>query len=255
MTESSFCPATRGGDGLGALIGKKLFVAGGGSGMGAAIARLAAARGAHVALAGRSRAKLDGVAATLRDKAIATHAIDLSDQDAVTGAVAAEGPFDHIVTTAGDLTFKPLVDLSEDEINRMLASRFWGPVNIARAAATHLVATGSLIFVSGLAGYRPSAGSAVVGALNLALESLAMGLALELRPRRVNVISPGVIDTPLWSGMGKAERKAFHDRVAAELPAGRIGTVEDIAHAAISLMENGFMTGSVVHVDGGGRIA
>lgn len=255
MTTALASPATRGGDGLGALIGAKVFIAGGGSGMGAVIAKLAVARGASVALAGRSHDKLAAVAADLRGQAIGLHAIDLADAAAVETALAANGSFDHIVTTVADLAFKPLADLSEAEIGRILASKFWGPVNLARAAMKHLLPTGSLIFFSGVAAYRQSVGTSVVGALNMALESLAAGLAIELKPRRVNVISPGVVDSPTWASMSDAERQKFFQGAAESLPVGRVGAVQDIAHAAVSLMENGFISGTVLSVDGGGRIA
>jgi NAD(P)-dependent dehydrogenase (short-subunit alcohol dehydrogenase family) len=254
MTDTS-SQATRGGDGLGALIGAKIFIVGAGSGVGRAIASMAVARGAKVALAGRSRDKLDATAATLGGAVLGVYALDVTDCEQVEAATAEHGPYDHIVTTAAELTFGPFTGLTDAQIEGMLASKFWGPINLGRAADKHLAPQGSLLFFSGLAAYRQGLGSSIVGAVNMALESLAAALAIELKPKRVNVISPGVVDAGSWSSMVEDERAAFFADVAGALPVGRIGEVEDEAHAALAIMENGFVNGTVVNVDGGGRIA
>ena len=255
MNTNTTSPHTPSGNGLGALEGKKIFIAGGGSGMGAAIARMAVARGAKVALAGREQAKLDQVSAALGASSLGTYALDLANADEVKRAIAEHAPYDHIVTTAAHLTFKPFAQLTDPEIQGMLASKFWGPINLARAAVDSLQPDGSLLFFSGAAAYRPSVGASIVGAVNLLLESLAQSLALELKPRRVNVVSPGLVDSPTWAGMAEKERQAMFDATAAALPVRRIGQVDDIAQAALALLENGFVTGTVLHVDGGARIA
>lgn len=222
--------------------------------MGAAIARRAAAEGAQVAVGGRDVAKLTGVAESLGKMALPVQVLDLGDAAAVERAVSASAPFDHIVMTAADLVSKPFTQLSDDDIGRMIASKVWGGINIGRAAAKHLTATGSLTFFSGAAAYRPAKGASIVGAVNMFLEGLMRSLALELGPRRVNVVSPGVTDTPTWSGLTDAQRAGMFDAVARSLPVGRIGSADDMASAALALMTNGFITATVLHVDGGVRI-
>jgi NAD(P)-dependent dehydrogenase (short-subunit alcohol dehydrogenase family) len=93
------------------------------------------------------------------------------------------------------------------------------------------------------------------GAINAALEALARGLALERAPVRVNTVSPGLIDTPLWGGMQAADRDAMFARTATRLPARRVGRPEDIAQAILFLATNPFATGTTLTVDGGGTIA
>lgn len=247
-------PQTPGGSGLNAFSGKKIFIAGGGSGMGAALAKMAAARGAKIAIAGRSQGKLDAVSQMLGSNLLATYAIDLADGQAVQSALSEHGPYDHIVTTAAQLAFKPFPELTDVDIQGMLGSKIWGPVNLARAAVTQLNMDGSLLFFSGAAAYKASVGTSMVGAVNLLLESLAQSLALELKPRRVNVISPGLVDSPTWADMLPRERDALYAATASALPVGRIGQVDDLAHAALAILENGFVTGSVMHVDGGARL-
>jgi NAD(P)-dependent dehydrogenase (short-subunit alcohol dehydrogenase family) len=247
--------ATRGGDGHGSLIGAKIFIVGGGSGVGRAIATMAAARGAKVTLAGRSQDKLDATAATLSGTVLGCYVLDVTDRTQVEAALAEHGPYDHIVTTAADLTFGPFTGLTDAQIEGMLASKFWGPINLGRAADAHLAPQGSLLFFSGLAAYRQGPGSSIVGAVNMALESLAAALAIEMKPKRVNVISPGVVNSATWSGMSEDDRAGFFKQIAADLPVGRVGEVEDEAHAALAVLENGFINGTVVNVDGGGRVA
>ena len=94
----------------------------------------------------------------------------------------------------------------------------------------------------------------IVAAVNGALMSLVRALAVELAPVRVNALSPGWVDTPVWDsipGGAKEERFAQHAR---RLPVGCIGAPADIADAALFLMGNGFTTGEVLHVDGGHRL-
>jgi NAD(P)-dependent dehydrogenase (short-subunit alcohol dehydrogenase family) len=128
-------------------------------------------------------------------------------------------------------------------------------VNLARAAVTQLKSDGSLLFFSGAAAYRPSIGASIVGAVNLLLESLAQSLALELKPRRVNVISSGLVDSPTWDGMIETDRQSMFTETATVLPVGRVGNVDDLAHAALAILENEFVNGTVMYVYGGTRIA
>ncbi|HWE77083.1 MAG TPA: SDR family oxidoreductase, partial [Pseudolabrys sp.] len=102
---------------------------------------------------------------------------------------------------------------------------------------------------------RPRPNSAIVGAANGALEALARSLAIDLAPVRVNAVSPGIIDTPIRAAMPEDARKAMLDKIAAGLPVGRVGVADDIALQILAFMRNGFATGSIVYIDGGGTIA
>jgi NAD(P)-dependent dehydrogenase (short-subunit alcohol dehydrogenase family) len=94
----------------------------------------------------------------------------------------------------------------------------------------------------------------VVAAINGGLESLARALAVELGPIRVNVVSPGWIDTPIWEFVAGEAKAATLEAMAKRLPVGRIGHPDDIADAIRFLMRNGFVTGTVLHVEGGHRL-
>lgn len=94
-------------------------------------------------------------------------------------------------------------------------------------------------------------GSSALGAVNAAVSNLGQTLALELAPIRVNVVSPGIIDTPSRSKMPENTRNQFYDTIAHKLPVKRVGLAEDVARGVIYLIQNQFVTGTVLHVDGG----
>jgi NAD(P)-dependent dehydrogenase (short-subunit alcohol dehydrogenase family) len=108
--------------------------------------------------------------------------------------------------------------------------------------------------VTGLLSLKARMNSAIIAAANGALESLARSLALELAPVRVNAVSPGVIDTPIRAAMPEEARRDMLAKTAAALPAGRVGTGEDIARQILAFMTIGFATGSVVYIDGGALV-
>jgi NAD(P)-dependent dehydrogenase (short-subunit alcohol dehydrogenase family) len=170
--------------------------------------------------------------------------------------LAAAGPLNHIVVTAADATgsYAPVADFELATARALLDTKLIGPWLVAKHAGPHLAADGSITFTSGIAAYRPGPGASVVATANGALEALARALAVELAPVRVNVVSPGWTDTPIWdtvAGHGKAER---HAAMAARLPARRVGRPGDIAEAFLGLIRNGFITGTLLHVDGGQRL-
>lgn len=236
------------------LENKHVVIVGGGSGMGLGLAKAALDRGANVTIAGRSQERLDKANETLGNRA-RTASFDAGNADAAQDAYTSMGPIDHLVTTAAALTYAPIGDIPLEAVEQMLAGKFWGPFFAARFAAPSIREGGSITFFSGLAAYRPGPGTAVVAAVNAGLEGLAKALAVELAPLRVNVLSPGVVETPGWDFMPEADRAAFFEGQAKSLPSRYVGTPADVADAALALMTNRYVTGTVLHVDGGGRLA
>ncbi|GIF25972.1 NAD(P)-dependent dehydrogenase (short-subunit alcohol dehydrogenase family) [Actinoplanes tereljensis] len=234
---------------------ERVLIIGGGSGMGLALARQLLDAGSEVTIAGRSADRLAAAARELGDpKQLTTSTVDIADEDGVRDLTAAER--DHVVVTAADAagSYHPIRDFPLADAQNVLATKVLGPWLVAKHAAPHLRAGGSITFTSGVAAYRPGPGSSVLATANGALESLARTLAIELAPIRVNVVSPGWVDTEIWdtlAGPAKNERLAA---MAAKLPAGRVGHPDDIAAAFRAAMTNGFMTGTVLHVDGGHRL-
>ncbi len=234
------------------LSNSRVLVVGGSSGIGLATAQMAGAEGAEVTIASRSRHKLDRAVALIQGDAKAVE-LDTGDEEVVGRFFADREPFDHVVVSAAQTPSGPVRGLSLDEARRAMESKFWGAYRVARAA--RITEGGSLTFVSGFLSVRPSAGAVLQGAINAALEALARGLALELAPVRVNAVSPGLIETPLWAGMPDDRRAAMFAGAAERLPARRVGQPEDVARAVLFLLATPFATGSTVRVDGGGAIA
>jgi NAD(P)-dependent dehydrogenase (short-subunit alcohol dehydrogenase family) len=234
------------------LTDSRVLVVGGSSGIGLAVAQRADEAGAQVTIASRSQEKLDAARAVLGPK-VSSHSLDTADMAAIEAFFGSHPPFDHIVVSAAQTPYGPVRTLSLEDARQAMESKFWGAYRIARAA--RIADRGSLTFISGYLAERPSATSVLQGAINAALEGLGRGLALELSPVRVNMVSPGLIDTPLWSKMSNEARQAMFDRVAASLPAKTIGQASDIANAVLFLMTTPFATGSTVRVEGGGVIA
>lgn len=232
---------------------KHIVVAGGSSGIGFAIARLALERGARVTLVGRSEVKLTDAKKRLDGRADSV-AFDLGDAVSAAAGFARIGAYDYFVSTAADLTYGPLAQMEPEAIDRMLAGKFWGPINLVKYGLSKLQAGGSILLFSGLAADRPGAGTAVVSAVNAGVEGLVRALAVELAPVRVNGISPGVVATEGWSFMDATSRKAFFEDLGAKLPARRVGSPEDLADAALFALANPYMTGEVLHVNGGGGL-
>ncbi|WP_406694415.1 SDR family oxidoreductase [Singulisphaera sp. Ch08] len=235
------------------LKDQKVVVIGAGSGIGAAVATSSAAMGASVVLAGRTVEKLRRVQQTIGDTAqVAIEVVDVADEDSVSDLMDRIGQFDHLILTAKPAApSAPLAELTRASIDPILGTKFLGAVYTLKHATRALRRGGSITLVSGVAGWRPGANATILSAVNGGLASLAMSAALDLAPSRVNVIAPGVVDTPTWAGMPEDRRTAFFAATAAKLPVGRIGRPEDIAQAAIFLMSNGYTTGTVIHVDGG----
>lgn len=231
------------------LAGKKVVVVGGSSGIGYAAAQQARAEGADVVIASRNAERLQAAADRLGAKGIAA---DVSNDVSVVDLFRACGPVDHVVVTAAQLKSGPFKTVSMEDVRATFEGKFWGAWRVARAA--EIRPGGSLTLVSGFLSIRPRPGSAIVGAANGALESLTRALALELAPVRVNCVSPGIIDTPIRAAMPEAARKDMLAKTAAGLPVGRVGEAEDIARQIHAFIANGFATGAIVYIDGGGLV-
>ena len=231
------------------LAGQKVVVVGGSSGIGLSTAELAKREGADVIIASRNAERLNSVAGNLGATAIAA---DVTSDKSVENLFRACGPVDYVVVTAAQLRTGPFKTVAMEDVRATMEGKFWGAWRVARSA--DIRPGGSLTLVSGYLSIRPRPNSAIVGAANGAIESLARSLALELAPVRVNAVPPGIIDTPIRAAMPEAARRDMLARTAASLPVGRVGVGEDIARQILAFMTIGFATGSIVYIDGGALI-
>ena len=230
------------------LNGKTIIVIGGSSGIGASVARAAAERGAKVVVAGRR------LTSALHD-GIRSEPVDVSDSASLQRLFETVGRFDHLVYTSGpSVNAKTLVDTDLDDAQANFNVKLWGALRTIQQALPFLHERGSISLTSGQLGRKLVPGQFIKIGINAATEALGKQLAKELAPRRINVISPGVIDTPAYAGLGEEQRLAMFAKAGAALPVGRIGQAQEVAAGYVLAMENGYMTGAVIDIDGGGLL-
>ncbi|MER9947298.1 SDR family oxidoreductase [Mesorhizobium sp. M0047] len=229
--------------------GQNIVIIGGSSGIGLATARQVKDAGANLFLVSRNPQRLREAA-----EAIGGAVQIVSDIAAPQPAMFAEiERIDHLLITAGTVHLKSLKDQSEADLLQVISERLIGPLLAIKAALPLLHSASSITMTSGQFASRPAAIGAVVAAAVAAVESTVRALAIELSPMRVNAVSPGWVDTPLLDGlMGESKRQVL-EQTASTLPSRSIGRPDDIAQAILFLMANRFVTGEVLHVDGGGR--
>ncbi|CPR19614.1 short-chain dehydrogenase/reductase SDR [Brenneria goodwinii] len=124
----------------------------------------------------------------------------------------------------------------------------------AQAALPFLTQHGSITFIAAVTAHAAMPGTAGIGSANAAVAALVPILAAELKPRRVNGVSPGIVDTPWWSFLSDEQKAPIFAEYAAKTPVGRVGNADDIADAIYFLVANAFMSGEVVICDGGLRL-
>jgi NAD(P)-dependent dehydrogenase (short-subunit alcohol dehydrogenase family) len=235
------------------LTGRHIAIIGGSSGIGLASAKLAAERGASVTVGGRSPERL-----SVAREQIGCHAaipVDATDHEQLRRFYAEAGPIDDLVITvtkrggAG-----PAAALGEQDLIGAFTGKAVAQLQAIALALPTLADGGSITLVTAGSAQSALPGTALLAAVNGALEAATRPLARELAPRRVNAVSPGVIETAWWDELPEADRLATFETFAARTPVGRIGRPEDVAHAILGVIENAFVTGVVLACDGGLRL-
>ena len=247
------------------LAGRRILLTGGSRGIGRAMVTELLNHGAHLALVGRNEAALwealGGAAGWVK-------VVDFSEPRDIEAladeAARALGGLDGLVSCAGVVHYEPLMDLNPVHVSEQMQVNLLSPLSLATAAARVMEPGGDMLFVASTLGLRPAHLTAVYAASKAALISLSRSFALELGPRgiRVNALLPGVIETdminvlrpdpPAESSGELAEKLAQqHRELAALHPLQRLGRPEEVAEAAIYLLQSNFVTGTLLTVDGG----
>ncbi len=234
------------------LTGQTVVVIGGSSGIGLETARLARSEGAAVVLVGRDPEHLDRAARDVG--AVSSAAFDATDF-ARLGRFFDElpGPVDHVMTSAGSPYYARLADIDFARAQREADEHLWLPLHIARRAVGKVRAGGTLLFIGGTGGRRPSA-APLVSAFTAALPALTRSLALEIAPVRVNLIAPGFVDTPLSASLLGDQLEARREQLRRTLPIRRVVGPADVAALAVHLMTNTAITGATYDIDGGQQL-
>jgi NAD(P)-dependent dehydrogenase (short-subunit alcohol dehydrogenase family) len=237
----------------GVLDNTQVVILGGTSGIGLATASAALGEGAEVTITGRDPERLSTACKALDNKANGVQ-LDAGDETGSKQLLSGFESIDHLFITVGALVLDAQLEPSTETLRPALDTRFWSALYAAKYAAPKMHAGSSITFMSGTAGRRPLPGAAVATASCGAVDAFARALVLDLAPIRVNTISPGYVDTPLFDGLLGENRDAVLADAAASLPVKRIGKPEDIAHAVLFLMTNGYVNGINLAVDGGGLL-
>jgi NAD(P)-dependent dehydrogenase (short-subunit alcohol dehydrogenase family) len=234
--------------------GARVLIAGGSSGIGLAAARLLIRCGARVVVCGRDPSKLGAARKELGESA-AVAVFDATRPEGRAQALEQIGSFDHLVLAlSGGKGAGPFAAIAPADLRSGFDAKFWSHFSLAQESLPYLSRSGSITFVSAISARAANPGTAGLSAINSAIEGLVRPLAVELKPRRVNAVSPGVIDTPWWNRLPEDQRRETFAKFAMATPVARVGRPDDVAQAIVFLIGNSFMTGCVLECDGGLRL-
>lgn len=223
----------------------KAVVLGGTSGIGQASARALAAAGADVVAASR-RESTSSI-----DARISGEQVDVRDREALAALFARHAPIDILVNaaTGGERATGPFAQMDLDGF-RGSFDKLWGYVNSVRLALEHMSEDGCIVLVSGFPARKCPPGMSAIASVGGAVEAFVRAVAPEIAPRRINAVSPGIIDTPMFTQTG-SDRASVMERATGNFVIKRPGTAEEVAEGVMFLVGNTFVTGTIVDVDGG----
>jgi NAD(P)-dependent dehydrogenase (short-subunit alcohol dehydrogenase family) len=245
----------------GRLTRRRIVVTGGGRGLGRSIALAAAGEGAAVGLMGRTPQALEEAATEARSHGVAAAvaAADVADASAVESAVAelagVLGGLDGLVNAAAvDCAWAPTAEMELGEWDRTIAVNLSGTFYCCRFALPHLVAAGggAIVNITSVAGERAWADDVAYNASKAGVKLLTRTIAVEYAEQgvRANCLAPGAIDAGMTDDVPSEDER---ERLRRLHPAGRFGTAEEVAEAAVWLLSDAasFTTGATLRVDGG----
>ena len=228
------------------VAGKRAVIFGGSSGIGLASAKRLVALGAEVIAVSRNPDKAGDVPAGIKLKKC-----DVLDREAVQALLKECAPYDILVSaaTGGSRAVGPFLEMDMDGYKASF-DKLWGYANVVRFGAAHLSDEGAIVLVSGAPARKIRPGQVAIGSVGGAVEVLVRAIAPEIAPKRINIVSPGVIDTPMVPLQGE-ERAAFYAKMTAGNIIPRAGTADEVAQGIMFMIQNDFVTGTTVDVDGG----
>jgi NAD(P)-dependent dehydrogenase (short-subunit alcohol dehydrogenase family) len=242
------------------LAGKVAVVTGGNSGIGLATAKRFAAEGASVVITGRRQAELDAAVKEIGGNTVGVRGdvSNLADLDRLYETVKQKhGRVDVVFANAGGAEFAPLGSITEEHYDRTFDTNVKGVLFTVQKALPLMPDGGSIILNASIVGVKGLEAFSVYSATKAAVRSFARTWTTDLKARkiRVNVISPGPIETPAIDKLASTEeeRKQFRTGLVSGVPLGRMGTPDEIAKAAVFLAsdDSSFVAGIDLFVDGG----
>ena len=225
---------------------KKAIVFGGTSGIGLSTVEQLIDLGAEVIAIGRSpeKASLLPTGATFKE-------CDVTDKEALQSLFSECGAIDILVSaaTGGGRAIGPFAEMDMDGYQASFA-KLWGYTNVVRYGLEQLSDSGAIVLVSGTPARYCNPGQIAISSVGGAVEAFVRGVAKEIKPKRINTVSPGLIDTPMVALEGDA-RDAHYERLTAKNLIPRAGHPDEVAQGIIFAIQNDFVTGTTIDVDGG----
>ncbi|KAH7265514.1 uncharacterized protein BKA55DRAFT_559127 [Fusarium redolens] len=253
------------------LDNQRVLIIGGSTGIGFAVAEAALEHGANVIISSSNQSKINTAIERLQDhikhaklppRKISGKVCDLAKPDTIEANVkellesaSQDGKLDHVVFTAGDFNPSPSLDsVTVSIISKIGMVRVMGALFVAKHLSSHINQTNrsSFTITGTTTDSRPAgAGWSVLKAAAGGIEPMTRALCIDLKPVRVNCVTPGFVHTALFDGFPQDVRDVIFPSMEKDSVVGRLGTPEELAEAYVYLMKCTFATGSIVVVDGG----
>ena len=232
------------------IAGKKAVVFGGTSGIGLAASKQLAGLGAKVVAVSRNPERAGDV-----PSGISLKQCDAIDREATAQLLEECAPIDILISaaTGGQRAIGPFLDMDMDGYKASF-DKLWGYANVLRFGAEHVVDDGTIVLVSGAPARKSKPGQVSLSSVGGAVEALVRAVAPEIAPKRLNVVSPGTIDTPMVPLEGEKRRELYENATAKNL-IPRPGKADEVAQAIVFMVQNDFVTGTTIDVDGGWLLA
>ncbi|KAF2454172.1 hypothetical protein BDY21DRAFT_113607 [Lineolata rhizophorae] len=252
------------------LANKHVLILGGTSGIGYGVAEACLESGAARVIVASSNSeriskavsKLTSAYPSRASAVVGGPATDLSNQDTIDANIkallestVAGGKLDHVVMTAGDaLKYKPIAETDMPDMIQSGMVRYFGSLLLAKHCPSYMNPGpgSSLTLTSGLMAQKPRPGVSSGIGYGAAIFILAKSLSVDLKPLRVNVISPGAVLTEFWGAFPAGQVEAMMKMFEEKMTTGVMGKVEDVAEAYIYCMKDANMAGEIVSTNGGG---
>lgn len=228
------------------IKGKKALVFGGTSGIGLATVTQLSDLGAEVVAIGRNPEKVTELPANTSVKKC-----DVLDRKALQTLFLECGAIDILVSaaTGGDRAIGPFLEMDMEGYQASF-SKLWGYTNVVRFGLEQLSESGAVVLVSGTPARVCRPGQIALSSVGGAVEAFVRGMAKEIKPRRINTVCPGLIDTPMVTLEGE-EREALYKKLTNNNLIPRAGLPHEVAQGIIFAIQNDFVTGTTIDIDGG----
>lgn len=205
----------------------------------------------EVVILGRDKAKL-GHALDEIGKNARGSVLDAMDRKALDKTFLEIGAFDHLVIAlSGGKGIGVFKDLDLSDLRKGFDGKFFPQLQTAQASLPYMNETGSITFITSISSRSKAMGTSGLGAINGAIEMMVPTLAKELRPLRINAVAPGVINTAWWDFLPAEKKRETFKHYSETIPLGRVGEPEDVAKMILTLIDNTYITGQIIAVDGG----